>query len=170
MTKELFTVLPNECVACGAPELVAPDLMEQHGDLQEYWQCRFLRQPQTPNEFEQAIAAVNASCCGAVVYLGSDPEILARTERPPHSDAEWARPDADDWREAITIPDTGRSRPDFGELAVAYWILGVAGALGLSAVLWYAVAAKDISRDDLWVWLLLLLASLGVVRQVIWRR
>ena len=71
-----FYVFPSECMACGAPESVAPDLMSHTEE--RYGNCYFVRQPVTPGEVDRAIAAVNASCCGAVVYRGKDPEILGR--------------------------------------------------------------------------------------------
>lgn len=46
---------------------------ERHGHS-----CYFRRQPETAEEIEQAIRAVHVSCCGAVQYSGSDPEILER--------------------------------------------------------------------------------------------
>jgi len=76
MSAQGFYVFPNECIGCGAPESVAPDLMGH--DEAPHYGCRFLRQPETPAEVDQAIAAVNASCCGAVQYLGDDPVILKR--------------------------------------------------------------------------------------------
>jgi len=38
--------------------------------------CYFKRQPDEPWELKQALAAINASCCGAIYYAGSDPEVL----------------------------------------------------------------------------------------------
>jgi hypothetical protein len=69
-----FYVVKDECMACGAPELAAGDLMS-HDDSS---QCFFARQPSTQNEVDAAIRAVWASCCGAVRYGGSDSTILTR--------------------------------------------------------------------------------------------
>jgi len=40
--------------------------------------CYFRKQPQTAFEIEQAVKAIAVSCCDALVYDGSDPEILKR--------------------------------------------------------------------------------------------
>jgi hypothetical protein len=40
--------------------------------------CYFKKQPETPAEVEQAIKAINGSCCGALRYAGADPEIIKR--------------------------------------------------------------------------------------------
>ena len=70
-----FYVAKDECITCGAPEAEAPDLMDfDHGVRS----CYFERQPSTPAEVEQAIRAVWVSCCRAVRYRGSDPEIQRR--------------------------------------------------------------------------------------------
>jgi hypothetical protein len=66
------------CVSCGAPLRHAPTLIavdEASG------QCYFKRQPQTPEETEQACCAMEASCVGGVGYEGQDPAILARLEK-----------------------------------------------------------------------------------------
>lgn len=74
-----FVVLKDHCIACGAPEAEAPDLMA-HDD--EANSCYFRRQPTTPEETDAAIRASQVSCCGAVVYRGTDPAILRRIEGP----------------------------------------------------------------------------------------
>jgi hypothetical protein len=66
---------PEQCMACGAPQVQAPTLM---GTDKETGQCFFLRQPTTPEEAEQACRAMEVSCCGAVRYSGDDPVILER--------------------------------------------------------------------------------------------
>ena len=68
-----FYVRANGCIHCGAPEHEAPDLMRTRGDG-----CYFVKQPETPEETDRAVRAVRASCCDAVRYGGSDPEILER--------------------------------------------------------------------------------------------
>ena len=40
--------------------------------------CYFKKQPETPQEIDQAVDAINGSCCGAVRYAGSDPEIIQK--------------------------------------------------------------------------------------------
>ena len=74
-----FGVLRDQCITCGAPEAEAPDLMA-HDD--EANSCYFRRQPATPDEVSRAIRAVQVSCCEAVVYRGSDKEILRRLRLP----------------------------------------------------------------------------------------
>lgn len=68
------------CVACGAPPLQAPDLMGFGNNhvTPEYVQCYFKRQPQTREEHNRAFQAASVSCCGAVRYCGSDPELVRR--------------------------------------------------------------------------------------------
>ena len=66
------------CISCGAPEAEAPDLMAFDDDGGS---CYFRRQPQTPEEVDQACRAVEVSCCEAVQYDGNDSEILSRLRR-----------------------------------------------------------------------------------------
>lgn len=92
-----FFVENEHCIACGAPEHEAPDLMAHD----EGGHCYFKRQPSTPQETEQAIQAVWVSCCGAVRYEGNDPNILQRFAelkqafRLRMGEAEWKRHDFD---------------------------------------------------------------------------
>jgi len=71
-----FYVINEGCMSCGAPHALAPDLIgwapvdENH--------CTWKKQPETPEELEQAIAAFDASCCDNYRYAGADPEIIAR--------------------------------------------------------------------------------------------
>ena len=74
-----FVVLKDQCITCGVPESEAPDLMA-HDD--EANSCYFRRQPTSPDEVARAIRAVQASCCEAVVYRGSDADILRRLKQP----------------------------------------------------------------------------------------
>ena len=70
-----FYVERHCCLSCRAPELEAPELMafdEQEGT------CYFRRQPSTPQELDNAISAVRASCIAAVRYGGHDLEVLRR--------------------------------------------------------------------------------------------
>ena len=70
-----FYVAKDRCIACGAPEAEAPELM---GFDDAAPSCYFRRQPATPAEVEQAIRAVWVSCCEAVRYRGEDPDVLRR--------------------------------------------------------------------------------------------
>ena len=71
-----FYVANNWCISCGAPEAEAPDLMGH--DEGRYSQCFFRRQPETAEELDRAILAVQVSCCGGVRYAGRDEDILRR--------------------------------------------------------------------------------------------
>ena len=73
-----FYVEDQLCTCCEAPYLEAPTLMEADDEKGSYPHCYFKRQPETPEETEQAIMACVVSCVGAVRYGGHDPEILKR--------------------------------------------------------------------------------------------
>jgi hypothetical protein len=73
-----FYVAKDECIACRAPEVEARGLMSFDDD---HSSCFFERQPMTPEEEYRAIRAIGASCCGAVRYGGSDPDVIARLAR-----------------------------------------------------------------------------------------
>jgi hypothetical protein len=64
------------CMACGAPEDEAPDLLSPltDDDLETY----FGRQPTTPDEVARACRAAEACCVSAVRYGGQDPAIIRR--------------------------------------------------------------------------------------------
>lgn len=69
------------CVVCLAPQAAAPALMQCYDDpsgtgAQSH--CFFARQPETPNEFDQAIKAMAVSCVENLRYRGNDPKILKR--------------------------------------------------------------------------------------------
>lgn len=72
-----FYVAKDECIACRAPEAEARGLMSFDDGHDS---CFFERQPMTPEEEYRAIRAIWASCCGAVRYGGSDPNVIARLE------------------------------------------------------------------------------------------
>lgn len=71
-----FYVAPGECVFCGAPAAVAPNLIRHSSE--GYHSCYFIKQPTTDEELKEAVAAVNASCVCALRYRGSDPQILSQ--------------------------------------------------------------------------------------------
>jgi hypothetical protein len=68
-----FYVQCDVCLQCGAPEAEAPDLI-----VMDFDGCYFKKQPETPEELEQAISAVAVSCISAVRYGGSDQKIIRR--------------------------------------------------------------------------------------------
>lgn len=73
-TKGDFYVGNGVCIACGAPEGEVPDLIE-HSKL-EYGHCYFKKQPQTLDEIERAINAMEVSCIDGLRYGGKDEIIL----------------------------------------------------------------------------------------------
>ena len=75
-----FYVENQECMACGAPEVAAPTLMNSLHEP-DATHCYFRRQPETAAETKQAIEAVCVSCCGAVRYGGSDESVIAELRR-----------------------------------------------------------------------------------------
>ena len=72
-----FYVVNDECIACGAPHAVAPDLIGWATNT-EYEHCIWKKQPQTPEELEQAFSAFDASEVGCYRYAGDDPKIISR--------------------------------------------------------------------------------------------
>ena len=67
----------TECVTCGYPHALAPELMEWELDSDGHSvHCFFRKQPGTMLELLHAVKAVEGSCCGAVRYHGSDAETI----------------------------------------------------------------------------------------------
>jgi hypothetical protein len=76
-----FYSVKDCCIICLAPESVAPDLMRLYEDpsgTNRMSHCFFTRQPETAEEIDHAIAAMNISCVQNLRYAGDDPEILKR--------------------------------------------------------------------------------------------
>jgi hypothetical protein len=72
-----FYVGDGECISCGVPHVVAPDSMAWESNPNDpHVHCYFKKQPVEPWELKQALAAIDASCCGAIYYAGSDREVL----------------------------------------------------------------------------------------------
>ncbi|PCJ56310.1 MAG: hypothetical protein COA79_19265 [Planctomycetota bacterium] len=71
-----FIVVDGGCISCNAPVTEAPGLMcfDSEG------QCYFKKQPSNEKELQDAVTAINISCCGAVMYVGNDKQILLDTE------------------------------------------------------------------------------------------
>lgn len=80
-----FYVVNNECVSCGAPHAVAPDLIGWAENV-DASHCIWKRQPATSQETDQAINAVLASEVACHRYAGNDPRILGRLD-PMYCDA-----------------------------------------------------------------------------------
>ncbi|MBO9562811.1 MAG: ferredoxin [Niastella sp.] len=71
-----FYSMDGVCISCGAPEAEAPKLIEH--SVKDGGHCHFKRQPQTPEEVEQAIQALAVSCIASIRYGGKDEAILKR--------------------------------------------------------------------------------------------
>lgn len=71
-----FYVVNNECICCGAPHQVAPDLIGWDDSTPGH--CIWKKQPATPEELEQAFAAFDNSCVSAYRYAGNDSAIIRR--------------------------------------------------------------------------------------------
>jgi len=69
-------VVKGECMACGVPHVVAPDLVGWTDE--ELSHCFWKKQPETPSELERAIAVLEAQELDCHRYAGSDPAILNR--------------------------------------------------------------------------------------------
>ena len=75
----------GECMACGAPEDEAPELLAELTD--ENYDTYFVRQPSGPEEVERACRAAEVCCVSALRYAGQDPAILRRLgNRPEYCD------------------------------------------------------------------------------------
>jgi hypothetical protein len=71
-----FYVEKGQCLACGIPHVVAPDLMGWAIDDVDH--CIWRKQPETPVELEQAIKVFDMQELGCHRYSGADPAILER--------------------------------------------------------------------------------------------
>ena len=71
-----FYSVHGACIQCGAPQSVAPDLID-HSET-ETGHCFFRKQPQTNDEIDRAINAVVVSCISGIRYGGKDEKILNR--------------------------------------------------------------------------------------------
>ena len=73
------------CLACGAPEYEAPELMSTLDD--DNWETYFVRQPETPEEVEHACRAIEVCCLATLRYGGRDPAVIRRLgNRPEYCD------------------------------------------------------------------------------------
>ena len=69
-----FYVVNQDCISCGAPHEVAPELMSWHNEEH----CYFGKQPESQDEVNQAIRAIAASCVDCLRYAGNDESILQK--------------------------------------------------------------------------------------------
>ena len=71
-----FYVVNGECLACGMPHVVAPDLIGWAEGAGSH--CVWKKQPQTPAEIERAIAVLESQDLECHRYAGTNPAILDR--------------------------------------------------------------------------------------------
>lgn len=69
------------CLACEAPETEAPDLLAPLTGRN--YTTYFVRQPQTPEEVEQACRAIEVCCVMDLRYGGTDRAIIERLGNDP---------------------------------------------------------------------------------------
>jgi len=73
------------CLACGAPEHEAPELLAPLTD--DNYDTYFTRQPLSAEETEKACRAIEICCVAALRYGGEDPAIIRRLgNRPEYCD------------------------------------------------------------------------------------
>jgi hypothetical protein len=71
-----FYVENDQCLCCGVPHVIAPTLIGWVDEERSH--CYWKKQPETPQELEQAIRVLEAQELGCHRYAGSEPGILAR--------------------------------------------------------------------------------------------
>jgi len=71
-----FYVVRDRCLRCCLPHHEAPELMNDCD--QEFHECYFRRQPNTPDEIKQAIKAIWVSEIEGLRYGGNDQAIIRR--------------------------------------------------------------------------------------------
>ena len=72
-----FYVQQGCCISCGVPQELAPTLVGWR-DAQNLTDCYWIRQPQTPNELEQAIKVIRDQDLYCHRYAGTDAQIIKR--------------------------------------------------------------------------------------------
>ena len=75
--REAFYVESTCCASCGIPQVVAPDLVGWRNDARPL-DCRWIKQPGTDEEMQQAFAIFDSQELGCHRYRGFDPKIQAR--------------------------------------------------------------------------------------------
>jgi hypothetical protein len=71
-----FYVEKGQCLACGVPHVVAPDLVGWTDEKVRH--CFWKKQPESPAELERAIAVLEAQELECHRYAGTDAAILIR--------------------------------------------------------------------------------------------
>jgi len=88
-----FYVIQDECITCGAPHVVAPDLIGWLTDERsEPYHCYWKKQPSNSTELQQAFDAFDCSDVGCYRYSGSDPSVIVRLGRQYCDYPEFAGP------------------------------------------------------------------------------
>ena len=71
-----FYVEKGQCLACGVPHVVAPNLVGWTNEKPLH--CFWKKQPETPEELERAIGVLEAQELECHRYAGTDPAVLKR--------------------------------------------------------------------------------------------
>jgi hypothetical protein len=74
-----FYVENGQCLACGVPHVVAPDLVGWADEKLPH--CIWRKQPQTRDEYERAVKVLEGQELDCHRYAGNDPAILRRLSR-----------------------------------------------------------------------------------------
>jgi len=64
-------------MSCGFPQTLAPDLIAPVEEQRDH-HCYFKKQPETPEEIDQAVQAVAGCCCWAYRYAGTDAAVKGK--------------------------------------------------------------------------------------------
>ena len=76
-----FYVEANFCLGCCTPEYEAPDLMGFEENLENpSYGCFFKKQPETPDELNRTLSAMQVNCIDTLRYGGTDTAILRRLQ------------------------------------------------------------------------------------------
>src|SRR5260221_6172803 len=78
-----FYVVHGQCLICMLPVETAPGIFGFHDasiatGSHSGSHCYVARQPSSPAETQSAVEALTHSCCQAIRYVGTDPDIIAR--------------------------------------------------------------------------------------------
>jgi hypothetical protein len=71
-----FYVVKGECTSCGAPHVVAPDMIGWVDESMSH--CYWKKQPETEEDWRQTFKAFDACCIGCYRYRGNDVKVMER--------------------------------------------------------------------------------------------
>lgn len=97
-----FYVEAGFCTRCCLPHGKAPELLNDAE--QDFQECFFRRQPQTPEEVDRAISALCVSEVCALRYAGTDPEIIAKLRSRDRGYLCDHTPEGQAWLDRTSIP------------------------------------------------------------------